>query len=609
MPVAVKQFAEFETLPAPQGGINAVTGLMEMSPTDALYMYNLVCAQNGPTVRPGWVEWDTNMAGTGGVRSVISSRGVGTGGADFLFAVTANGIYNCTTSSSAPTQVVTFGTQTGLAGYVEWDHFTNLAGDVCLLVCDEVNGYYVFDTATSTWTQITQGFTGQGSTAAAVLTISATTSGTVIVGAELYTFVGTTYTDTGVHVVSAGGAGIWNLSGSPALGAGTNIALVNNSSQILGANPAGFASVRTFNNRVWFVQGGSGNAWFLPVAQMFGIVSQFNYGNRFPHGGNLNNLYIFTYGSYYGTFMYLVAVGDAGDMLAYSGNDPTAAASWTLSGQWYVGDLPAGRRSCTNFGGDLLVLCAQGALPVSSLFFQKNVDDPTLYLTAKIAPAIAFDIAQLSTLRGFQFVPWPSLNALIIVEPVQSGVTPKQFCYNLATKAWSVFQNLSWQCAAYWHGALYAGTPDGRLIKMTGNVDGQLLNGTNSVAITWGALGSFQQGKLKAVMKFVDLIKPFILTDGAVSYQCFVRFDFNLADLMLGSVPFVSNPIASGWDSGVWDSAVWSGAGNQVLSDNLQGASGGPGSFVSIGIVGASNGKTTLAGYNLSMRAAAEMMY
>lgn len=528
-----KQFADFETLPAPQAGLNAIANLMEMAPTDALYIYNMICAQNGLQVRPGWQEWCTNMAGLGGVRTVISSRGVGTGGADFLFAVTPNGIYNCVTSSGAPTQVVTFGTQTGLAGYCEYDHFTNLAGDVCLLVCDEVNGYYTFDTATSTWLKVTLG---------------------------------------------AGGT------------------------QISGQDPATFASVRVFNNRVWFVQAGSGNAWYLPVGQIYGAVTLFQYGNRFPHGGNLNNLYIFTYGSYFGTFYYLVALGDAGDVLAYSGNDPSASASWTLSGQWYIGDLPAGRRNASGFGGDLLMLCAQGALPLSSMFFQKNVDDPTLYITAKIAPALAHDINQFGGVRGFQFVPWPSINSLIITEPIQAGMTKKQLCYNLATKGWSVFQNLDWQCAAFWHGVLYAGTSDGRLIKMSGNMDGQLLNGTGAVAITWGCLGSFQQGKSKGTWKLLDIIKPFLLSDGNVSYQVFARYDFNISDLMLGSVPFVSTPVAGGWDSGLWDSAIWSGTGSPTLSSNTQGASGGSGSHIAIGIIGASSGNVTHLGYNVSMR-------
>lgn len=535
---AVQQFAEFEVLPAPSSGINAIANLASMGPTEALYMYNMICAQNGPTVRPGWNEWNTGLIGTGGVRTIIPSRGGGTSGTnDYMFAATANGIYPASSSGASPALAVTFGTQTGNAGYCEWDHCTNAGADVMLLVCDEVNGYYTYDTQTATW----------------------------------------------LKVVAGGGAG-----------------------QVSGVDPATFVSVRVFNNRVWFVQGGTGDSWYLPVGQVYGAATKFSWGNKFQHGGNLNNLYVFTYGSYYGTFIYLVGMGDAGDILAYSGIDPNSASSWTLSGQWYVGDLPAGRRSATSYGGDLIVLCSNGALPVSSLFFQKNVDDPSLYITQKIQPAITSDVNQYGTVRGFQFIPWPSKNSLIIAEPITSGVSPKQFCYNLATKGWSVFQSLRWQCGSFWRGQLYCGTDDGRVIIMQGNADGVKLNGTGAIAINWGSLSSFQQGKHTAVTKIVDLIRAYFLQDQSVSFQTFARYDFDLSDPSLVQVPFVSpGGITNGWDSGVWDSAIWSGGGESPqVGFGALGAfpQTGIGEFVAIGVVGASMGNCTHVGYGVSYR-------
>ena len=74
-------FAQFETLPAPMEGINAVTGFMEMRPTEALYALNVIFSQGGPTVRPGYIEWAINNTGTGGVRTLIPVRGAGTAGA------------------------------------------------------------------------------------------------------------------------------------------------------------------------------------------------------------------------------------------------------------------------------------------------------------------------------------------------------------------------------------------------------------------------------------------------------------------------------------------------------------------------------------------------
>lgn len=530
-----KQFAEFESLPAPMAGIDAVTGLMEMKPTECIYAYNVIMTQNGPTVRDGYEEWCTNLAGTGGVRTIIPVRGAGTAGAqDFLFACTADGIYDCTASSAAPTLVVTFGITSGNAGYCEWDTANNIAGDVVLLVCDEENGYYTFDTSTSTWVKVTMG------------------------------------------------------------GGGT---------QISGVDPTSFVSVRVFGAYVWFVQKGTGNAWYGPVGGgIYGAFVQFAFGNKFPHGGNLNNLYIFTYGSYLGTYTYLVGIGDAGDILAYTGISPASATTWTLAGQWYVGDLPAGRRSASNYGGDLNILSAYGILQLSALFFQKDIEDPSIYLDRKIAPALASDFTLYGANRGFAFIAWPSRNSLIITEPILAGVSKKQWCYNLATNAWSVLQALDWQHAGFWHAAMYAGTSDGRVIKMAGTVDNQKLDGSGAIAINFGLMGAFAPSKPQATNRIVDLIRAyFITTDPQISYQAFARFDFDLTDLTLGSVPYTPNPGGSGWDSGLWDAAIWGGSNAPMAQVSMYGASG-MGQWRAIGLIGATMGATTLIGYGISSR-------
>jgi hypothetical protein len=592
-------FAQFETLPAPMEGINAVTGFMEMRPTEALYALNVIFSQGGPTVRPGYTEWAINNTGTGGVRTLIPVRGAGTAGAqDHLFACTLTGIWDVSSSTSVPTQVVTFGTQSGNAGYCEYDFSVNANGDVTLLVCDEVNGYYTFDCSTTTWTQITQAFSGTGTaTGTTALTINSTLSGVIQIGAELYTNAGGVLTDTGLHIVSGSGTA-WVLSGNATLAA-ANIVIMSGS-QIFGVNPATFVQPRVFGAFIHFVQGGTGLSWYGQFGGFLGQMVSFGWGNKFPHGGNLKYLNIFTFGSAYGTYTYLIGIGDAGDVLAYQGINPSNAATWTLSGQWYVGDVPAGRRFVTNYGGDLIILCAYGLVKISSLFSNQNPEDPNLHLDKNIAPAMAADFTLLSALFGFQFVPWPAQNSLLVLEPIVAGSTYKQWCYNLATSAWSIFNTLQMQCAAFWHGNLYFGDSGGRVLQASGNVDNQMLNGTPGVAINFGMLGAFQKGKIQG-NKFIDLIEPFFTTTSPVSYKTFAQFDFDLTALALGSVSYVGVPTAGGWDSGLWDSAIWGGGGAPLPQFSIQGGQG-MGKWFTIGCLGATKGQTTLTGYELSVR-------
>lgn len=608
-PPPVQQFAEIVPVPIPHKGINAIAALSQMDPEEAIYAYNVLAQQNGMQVRPGWVEWAINLPGAGGVRTIIPVRSNDpTGTNDHLFATTIDGIYDVTASTSSPTNLITFGSQTGNAGWGSTEHCTNLAGDLNLLYCDEVNGYYTYDTATSTWTHPTQGFQGVGSTSGTTLTISSTTAGMIVTGGELYT-IGPTgiLTDTGFNIVSGSGV-TWTLSGtpSPVLAPGTNIAIINNSNQIYGVNPAQFAFVRLHNNRLWFVQAGSGNAWFLPVGQIYGQASQFSYGNKFQHGGNLNSLWVFTYGSYFGTYLYLVGIGDAGDVIAYTGNDPTNASTWSMAGQWYVGDIPPGRRTATNYGGDLTILCNYGAVNLSSLFYQKDLSDPNTYITKKIAPAIKSEI-QLAQLRGWEIVPVPYLNSLLILDPNVNYANTYQFCYCLATNGWTVFKGFPMQTAGVWHGNLYTGSPSGKVLKATGGQDNIAYGQGSGISIQWGMLGAFNNLQSPGTEKFVDLIRPYFLTDQTVPYNTFARFDFNISDLVLGQGVGTA-PVSAGsvWDSAIWDSAIWGGGGvNPQLA--LMGNSGA-GRWAALGILGASNGNTVVICYEASIRKTTSFM-
>ena len=123
-------------LPAPTGGINAFDPASAMPPTDCLSLWNLIPYQYGLRSRSGWREWCTNVgsdtAGLGfyddgspmefslaaplggavvgawpgvtrdGVRTIMAFYGSSPSG-DRLFACTADGIYDCTHSTSSPT--------------------------------------------------------------------------------------------------------------------------------------------------------------------------------------------------------------------------------------------------------------------------------------------------------------------------------------------------------------------------------------------------------------------------------------------------------------------------------------------------------------------------
>src|SRR5690606_25965336 len=141
------------SLPAPQGGINRVDGLASMPPQDAIFLYNMIPSEYGTKVRDGYAAWCTNV-GTGGVRTIIPFTGANTGK---LFACTEDGIYDITSSGDSHTAVISFGVQDSTSGFGTWTNFVNDGGAYFCLYCDESNGYFVYEEATDTWSQVAEG--------------------------------------------------------------------------------------------------------------------------------------------------------------------------------------------------------------------------------------------------------------------------------------------------------------------------------------------------------------------------------------------------------------------------------------------------------------------
>jgi hypothetical protein len=95
-------------IPAPVNGINSVTALANLDPTYCIYSYNFVPGAYGLLVRKGYADYVTNITGTGGVRTLVPVKAISAAN-NRLWAISADGIWLATASTSSPTKTVTFG--------------------------------------------------------------------------------------------------------------------------------------------------------------------------------------------------------------------------------------------------------------------------------------------------------------------------------------------------------------------------------------------------------------------------------------------------------------------------------------------------------------------
>ncbi len=140
-------------------GIDAVSPAGGMDPSRCVYAWNVTPDELGLRARSGFKEWVTGLLGgaAGEVRSVMAFRGASAGNSgDRFFAATATGIWQATSSTAAPAQLLLFATISDDSGYGAASGCVTAAGHF-LIYCDEANGYHLYSETSGTWAKVAGG--------------------------------------------------------------------------------------------------------------------------------------------------------------------------------------------------------------------------------------------------------------------------------------------------------------------------------------------------------------------------------------------------------------------------------------------------------------------
>lgn len=330
----------------------------------------------------------------------------------------------------------------------------------------------------------------------------------------------------------------------------TTSSLTNTASSTDFALGANLKHVMAHQQRLWFGENNSLNAWYLPVNQIHGAAVKFPLGSLARKGGRIVGLGSWTLDGGRGMDDQAVFVTSEGEVFIYQGTDPASASTWSLVGVYAIG-RPIGNRCLIKVGGDLIVICEDGFYPLSKALIGGAVN-PSVAISDKIRSAVISAAQSGAGDFGWEAVLYSKGKMLLFNIPIAERLTSEQYVMNTVTGAWTKFSNMD---AATWcihDGDLYYGDATGVFQADTDYADaGQ--------AISTEILPAYNYFGSPGSMKLFKMARPVILADSRVTPALALCTDF-------GTRTPTSSPTyepASGptWDLATWDEEYWVGGG------------------------------------------------
>lgn len=331
---------------------------------------------------------------------------------------------------------------------------------------------------------------------------------------------------------------------------------------ITGLNTANAIHVNVHKFRVWFVQKNTLDAWYLPTGAISGAAVKFPLEGVARAGGYLMAMGTWTVDAGYGVDDFAVFITSQGEIIVYKGTDPSSAATWALVGVYQVGS-PVGRRCFTKFAGDLVLITQDGLLPLSGAL-QSSRTNPRVALSDKIQNAISEAVDSYGAAFGWEVIPYPRMNMLLLNVPVIVPTYQEQFAMNTITKSWARFTGWGMNTLALYNDTLYGGGT-GTVYKLwdDDNDDGANISGDLQQA--------FSQLKRPGVLKRVTLMRPTLNTTGSVPLYAGLNIDYDLS-VPTSTLQGLASAAGADWDTADWDTADW--AGGNIIQAYWQDASG-----------------------------------
>lgn len=305
--------------------------------------------------------------------------------------------------------------------------------------------------------------------------------------------------------------------------------------------------VNPHGERLWFLKANSLDAYYLDTDAIQGTATRFPLGAVAKLGGSLVAMTSWTRDGGSGSDDVAVFLTSAGEVLLYTGADPTDPATFGLIGVFRIPE-PIGRRCTVKSGADVGVITSQGALALSSVLDVSPSGQGQKAVTDKVKGAFAQAYRSFGESEGWQIIEHPSRGLLLVNVPQPGGVTFHQYVMNTATGGWCRFKNINATVFSLMQTDLFFGTPWGTIYRMDPSYedDGDPIQAT--------VIPAFTDFKTPLVKRFT-MARPLFNAVSGTEPPIALLTEYQTTPI----TTFQTNVPGSGsyWNEAIWNIASW----------------------------------------------------
>ena len=313
---------------------------------------------------------------------------------------------------------------------------------------------------------------------------------------------------------------------------------------------ANLVHVNKYRNRLFFIEKNSMNAWYLGIDSIGGALSKIPLSGAATRGGKLLFSATWSIDAGDGIDDKLVFCTDLGELLIFTGSNPSDQNNWRQEGRYQIGK-PMGMNAYITLGGDLLIATTDGIVPVSATISKDSQILELAMITANIRSMWREEVAAKKT-WAWTMERWDEYGGMFVTWP--GGPVGNRLCavVNTATNAWARFVGYDATCFIRMRGDMFFGTQDGVIMQADrgGYDDGQPYVAT--MVGGWEMFGSapnetvWHQARAMFTTKQNQDFNP----------QLAATIDYNIT--VPTPPPTVTDfGVLDVWDQGRWDVALW----------------------------------------------------